>query len=246
MASVIPLTPVAKILIIISVSVWFIGQVILEQYVLPQPFVSAWLSLSPISFLRDYFIWQPLTYLFVSDLSVFTFIFNLLLIWWLGSELERFWGSRFFATYFLVCGVVAAILYSGCALIYSILTTQAQLLTYPLMGPQASLFGLMVAYAMIFGERIVYFMFLFPMRAKYFVLILAAIEILMVLNRGSGYGRMTSFSHILGLVVGFIFLKLLPFIQNRALVRKKKSQKLKLVVNNETDFNKDNKPKYWN
>lgn len=245
MNNVIPLTPAARVFIIINVVIWFLGQVILEQYVLKEPYISVWLSLTPIAFLRDFFLWQPFTYLFVHDLSPMPVIFNLLLIWWLGSELERIWGSRFFAIYYLVCGVAAGILYGGFAIVYSLLTSNSQLMLYPLAGAQASIFGLMMAYGLIFGERVVYFMFMFPMKAKFFVLILAAIEIIMVLNQNSGNQRWAGLSHIFGFVVGFIFLKILPFIQNNTLRLKKKSKKLKLVVNN-TDFNKDNKPKYWN
>jgi membrane associated rhomboid family serine protease len=246
---IMPLTKVIKILVVINAVVWFVGSVILEQYFLTEPKITLWFGLTPFSVIKEFYLWQPLTYFFIHDTSPFHIIFNLLLLWWLGGELEQVWGSRFFTLYYFVCGIGAGFLYSFFALGASIMTSRLDMLVTPVIGASAAVFGLMVAYGLVFGERVVYFMFVIPMKAKFFVLILAAIELVMVLNNGlGGQGKVANLAHLGGLIVGFIFLKVWPFINNSGqggqTGKKKRSKKLRLVVDN-TDFNGDEKPKVW-
>lgn len=245
---IMPLSKVVKILIITNVVVWFLGNVIIEQYFMTEPHLTFWLGLVPLSVVKNYFIWQPFTYLFVHSPNPMHIIFNMLLLWWLGSELERYWGRRFFTLFYFVAGIGAGFLYTTATLIYSIVTGKAAILLTPVVGASAAIFGLMVAYGMVFGERIVYFMFFFPMKAKIFVAILGAIEVVLVLNNGFAQGRVASLAHVGGIVSGYIFLKIWPYIGGgRGGKRRDKSRsnKLRLVVNNQ-EFNDVDKPKYWN
>jgi membrane associated rhomboid family serine protease len=227
--AVMPLTPMVKKLVIINVAIWVGLQVILDQMILPVPYVAHYFSFSPLKVVRDFFIWEPFSYMFLhSTSSPWHILFNMLILWWLGSELETRWGKRFFLTYYLVCGVGAAVLYTIFVFAFSILTG-------------------MLAYGIIFGERVVYFMFLFAMKAKYMVAILAALEIFTILTGGLDGGRETSnLAHVFGLLSGFLFLSGWTRWQKRK--AKKTSSKwgrnLRLVVNNDELEKKD--PKYWN
>jgi membrane associated rhomboid family serine protease len=112
----------------------------------------------------------------------------------------------------------------------------------------------MLAYGILFGERIVYFMMVFPMRAKWFVLILGAVEVATLLNSGIGGSQVANLAHLGGLASGFIFLRTYTWWQQRRWRNKssKRGRGLKLVVDN--DRSGDGKPpggggdgpKYWN
>jgi membrane associated rhomboid family serine protease len=247
---IMPVTPFVRILMIINIAVWFIGVVILEQYFLPKPYLTVYLGLSPYDFIRHFFLWQPLTYLFIHATSPMHIIFNMLLLWWMGSSLEKIWGTKFFALFYFVSGVGAGILYSLAAFVYAILSGHTVILITPVIGASAALFGCLMAYGMLFGEQTVYFMFFFAMKAKYFVAVLAAIEVVLVLNNGPVQGKVANLAHVGGLVTGYIFLKVWPKIQGRSRGGKGKgsgkNRNLRLIVSNEDEVNESEKPKYWN
>jgi membrane associated rhomboid family serine protease len=254
MPVILPLTKVVKRLIIANVLIWFFGIVILEQYFLSEPKLTFIFGLEPLRIIKSFFLWQPFTYLFIHSSNPTHVIFNMLLLWWLGSELERAWGSKFFTLFYFVSGVGAALLYSLAVFIYSIITGRLEILLMPVIGASAAIFGLLVAYGMMFGERVVLFMFFFPMKAKYFVMILGGIEVVMVLNNGLVQGKVANLAHVGGLITGFVFLKVWPYLRGGSSggnfgagggKKKKASRKLKLVVNND-DFNTVEKPKFWN
>jgi membrane associated rhomboid family serine protease len=243
--SMIPFTKTVKTLVIVNVGIWLVVQVILEQFFMPTHPISSNFGLVPQKVIGQFFIWQPVTYMFLhSTDAIMHIVFNMLLLWWLGAELEMRWGSRFFLLYYMVSGVGAAIIYVFSLTLYALATSITQPLEIPVIGASGAVFGLMLAYGIIFGDRIVYFMFIFPMKAKYFVMILGAIEVVMVLNTGVGSGRVANLAHIGGLVSGFLFLYFWTRHQNNKSGKsKKKNRNLKLVVDNEK---KKDEPKYWN
>ncbi len=247
---VMPLTYFVRILIIINVAVWFVGVVILEQNFLSQPYITMYLSLTPYDLLKHFFIWQPFTYLFIHAASPWQLIFNMLLLWGLGGQLERLWGSKFFALFYFVSGVGAAFLYSLSAITYALISGQGAILVAPILGSSSALFGLLVAYGILFGEQTVYFMFLFAMKAKYFVALLAGLEIVLVLNNGPIQGKVAGLAQVGGLITGYIFLKIWPKIKGGGSGSgrggKSRNKKLRLVVNNDEEIIVDDKPKYWN
>src|SRR4051812_23087548 len=110
--TVLPMTPMVKKLVIANVAVWMVLQVIVEQFFLKIPYVTSYFSLSPMMVIEHFFVWQPFTYMFLHAAnSPWHILFNMLMLWWLGAELEMRWGGRFFLLYYFVCGVGAAILY---------------------------------------------------------------------------------------------------------------------------------------
>ena len=62
----------------------------------------------------------------------------------------------------------------------------SQFLYVPTIGASGAVFGLLVAYGVLFAEREIYFMMLFPMKAKHFILILAGVEFFTLLTAGFG------------------------------------------------------------
>ncbi|MEQ1876901.1 MAG: rhomboid family intramembrane serine protease [Bdellovibrionia bacterium] len=244
--SVLPFTPMVKKLVIANVAVWFLLQLVLDSFILPQPVFFMYFTLSPLEAARDFFIWQPFSYMFMhSTGSPWHILFNMLLLWWLGAELEQRWGGRFFLLYYMVCGVGAAFLYVLFVFGFSIATGRTiGLLDTPVLGASGAIFGLMLAYGIIFGERVVMFMFIFAMKAKYMVMLLGALEIFTILTSGvDGQSGISNLAHVFGLLSGFLFLTGYTRWQRRGSKPggKKRTGNLRLVVDNEED-----KPKYWN
>jgi len=92
-------------------------------------------------------------------------IFNLLLLWWLGSELERPLGTAVFQPYFTCLRGRSALIYTGSAIVYALVSKKADAavtLSIPVTGASIGHFRPFGAYGLVFGERIVYFMFFFP------------------------------------------------------------------------------------
>jgi membrane associated rhomboid family serine protease len=116
--------------------------------------------------------------------------FNLMMVAFIGSELELAWGRRRFLFYYSLRGFFRVFVFSHARN----LARAESLLSY--IGASGAIYGLLVAYGLIFGERVLLFMMLFPLKAKYFVWILALIELMStVFSTG---GSLASIAHIGG------------------------------------------------
>ncbi|MGE0762769.1 MAG: rhomboid family intramembrane serine protease [Bdellovibrionales bacterium] len=244
----VPMTPMVKRLIIANMALWVGLILILQKWILNQPYIFSWFGFVPSSVLLDFWLWQPFTYMFIHSDNVFHVIFNMLVVWWFGADLESRWGGRFFLLYYLVCGAGAAFLYLGAVVVYSLATGDSLPLSAPVVGASGAVFGLMYAYGKLFGDRMIYFMMMFPMKARMFVMLIGAVEVLNLLSSGL-QSQTANLAHLGGLVVGFGFLKFWDNWQSRG-PRRRAAQKhgrtLKLVVNNETSSGDKNPPRYWN
>lgn len=241
-----PLTPVVKWLLIVNVGIWFILQVLLEGFMrFP---VTPLFAMYPGKVLFDFNIWQLFSYMFMHSMQVTHILFNMLMLWFFGAELEQRWGSKFFLTYYLVCGVGAAILYCLGMWTYTLITGSQVGLVIPVVGASGAVFGLLLAQGLLFGERVVYFFMIFPMKTKYFVMLMGLIELASLMTSSVAGGEVAYLAHLGGLVAGYICLKTRGWYKDRDLRRKNgpkgKGRNLRLVVDNEKETNKS--PKYWN
>lgn len=241
-----PLTKTMKILIGLNVATWLIGQIILEMYA-GVPF-SKYLALYPGKVIFDGAIWQLVTYMFLHSSQVTHLVLNMLMLWFMGAELEQKWGSKYFTIYYFCSGVGASVIYTFVVWGFALLSGSTQGLVIPVVGASGAIFGLMLAYGILFGERIVHFMMIFPMKAKYFVMILGAIEIVSMLTNGIAGGEVANLAHLGGIVSGYITLVVTAY---RKLAQSQKSKKrssgLRLVVDNEKKPGSSEKdPRYWN
>jgi membrane associated rhomboid family serine protease len=255
----VPVTPVVKYLLMANIGIWVVIELILGKIILgDSELVPHVFGLVPTNVVHNFFVWELFTYMFIHALNPFHILFNMLLLWWLGSELEQRWGSKFFAVFYVVSGVGAAVFYLIGVVLYALVNSGvAPVWSTPVIGASGAIFGLMLAYGVIFGERIVYFMMMFPMRAKYFVMILGAVEIVTLLNNGLG-NDVANLAHIGGIASGFLFLQAYTRFQQRKWRKKSgtRGRGLKLVVNNDDPGSPDRDPsgktgkkdgpKYWN
>lgn len=241
-----PVTPVVKKIMIAIAAVWVVMQILLGK--LFGLNVSTWFFLFPDQVIEKFWAWQLVTYMFFHSLSPFHIFFNALMLWFFGSELEKHWGRRFFTTYFFVCGAGAAIVYCFGVALYAVITGNQTPLTIPVIGASGAIFGLLVAYGIIFSERVIYFMGLFPMKAKYFAMIAAGLDLSSLLTTGIAGSEVAYLAHLGGALVGFVFLwsnTRLKLNRTRSKLNKKGSG-LRLVVDNEKLKDDKNGPKYWN
>ena len=118
----------------------------------------------PVKGLARFYFWQLFTYQFLHG-GLFHLLFNMLALWMFGCDLERRWGSDFFLRYYFVSVIGGGIL--------NALLVPGQLA--PSIGASAGIYGILLAYGLIYPNRIVYFYFLFPIKMKYFVWIIGGI-----------------------------------------------------------------------
>jgi membrane associated rhomboid family serine protease len=200
-------TPIIKKLIIIM------GAVFLLQMVVSS-WINFYLGLIPILVWKKYFLWQLFTYIFLHG-GITHILFNLLALWMFGGELENYWGSKKFLGYFLFCGIGAGI----CTVVFS----PYQFI--PVIGASGAIYGLLLAYGWLFPNRLIYIYFLFPIPAKYMVIIFGLIELFSSME-GTG-GGISHLTHLGGLLFGLFYMAY-PRIQQkirREYYKKKWSQK---------------------
>jgi membrane associated rhomboid family serine protease len=244
--SVIPLTYVVKRLIIANVAIWFVLVLIVQNFMLSSPLIFDWFGFIPFKFYTDFWLWQPITYMFLHSPNVFHVLFNMLLLWWLGAELENHWGRKYFLFYYLACGIGASLIYLISVLVYYFVTGDMNPLQAPVVGASGAIFGLILAYGVIFGERTVFFLMVFPMKARHFVMIIAGVELMNLLSQGFS-SQVANMAHLGGIIMGFLLLRVGPRIRELFLRRQThaRGRKLKLVVDNDS-LKSDKNPKYWN
>jgi membrane associated rhomboid family serine protease len=156
------------------------------------------LGLVPQLAIMNGYVWQIFTYALLHA-DVTHLVFNLLLLVFVGSELEAIWGKRRFLIFFFFCTAVAG-------LTYLLLQLAFWSGNQPLVGASGGLYGLLVAYGMVFGDRVLLLMMLFPLKARHFIWVLAGIEFLTGVFSGAPSGALGSFAHLGGMVGGLAYL----------------------------------------
>jgi membrane associated rhomboid family serine protease len=162
------------------------------------------LGLRPVQVIEHLWVWQLVTYLFVHSPVQFTHIlFNMLAVWMFGVELERRWGTRGFVKFYFITGVGAGL----CTLAVSLLPFAAARSMYdvPTIGASGSVYGLLMAWAILFPHRQILFMMIFPLPARTYVLIMGAIAFLSAV--GASGGAVANVAHLGGLLFGYVYLK---------------------------------------
>jgi membrane associated rhomboid family serine protease len=201
------LTPVIKNLMILMGAV-FLMQMIVTGW------INFYLGLVPVLIWQKYFLWQLVTYMFLHG-GISHLIFNLLALWMFGGELESYWGSRKFLRFFLFCGIGAGIC--------TVVITPYQFI--PVIGASGAIYGILLAFGWLFPNRLIYIYFLFPIPAKYMVIIFGLIELFSsVSGTGGGIAHLT---HLGGLLFGLFYMAY-PIIRQkirREYYKRKWSQK---------------------
>ncbi|MBW2605466.1 MAG: rhomboid family intramembrane serine protease [Deltaproteobacteria bacterium] len=182
-----PLTPAVKSILIACGATFFLQLIAGEKML----FI---FGLVPVLIWKDLFLWQLGSYIFLHG-DIFHLFFNMLAIYMFGCELERLWGSRFFIKYFFITGIGAGICTAGFN----------PTMTIPTVGASGAIFGILLAYALYYPNRTVYFNFLFPIKIKYLVLIYGILTFYFSFSNTGG--KTAHIAHLGGMLFGFIYLK---------------------------------------
>ena len=233
-----------KILMIVTAAVFILESILVKTAGVS---LAGFLGLSAHG-LKSGFITQFLTYpLF--ERQLLGVIFNALLLWFLGSELEQQWGSKRYVKFLLAATLGAGIVY---ALIGLTLLSHSAVYTFPLGGLQGIGAALCLAYAILYPERQFMFMMVFPMKAKWFCALLIAMELYSGIFSPLGA---QAWGHLAAMGSGFAMM---VYFSRRSMAHKKsksgqfsfKMEKrrgkahLSLVEEEGDDENK-RPPKYW-
>jgi membrane associated rhomboid family serine protease len=184
-----PLPPVTQALLLINVAVFCIDLFL-------GPWFSRLFALWPLS--SQFFMpWQVGTYSFLHG-GIGHLFFNMLGLWMFGSELERLWGPKRYLQFYAASVLTAAF----AQLLFAMLIGSGN----PTVGASGGLFGLLLAFGMLFPNRIIMPLFPpIPMKAKYFVMIFGGLEIILgVFGSGTGIAH---FAHLGGMLGGFLMLR---------------------------------------
>ena len=178
-------------IIIIACAITFIVQLVIGQ-----PFTSAF-GLTPWSVTHSGTVWQLATYIFLHA-NFLHILFNMLGLWMFGSELEQVWGTRQFTRFFFICGIGAGIATMAVVFLFGgnpLATT---------IGASGAVYGVLLAFGILFPDRIIYWL-IFPIPAKYFVLILGGIAFFSSISASdSGVAHV---AHLGGMLCGYIYMK---------------------------------------
>jgi membrane associated rhomboid family serine protease len=213
--------PVVKNLLIINV-IFFVATYLLRQQVNLEEHLSVFYFNSP------YFrVWQPITYMFMHG-SMTHIFFNMFALYSFGGILEAHWGGKRFINFYLITGLGALALQWGVQAfeVYQLtgsaindlstlsvsdpaaVKTLQQIYFGPMVGASGAIFGLLVAFAMLYPNLEMYIMFIpVPVKAKYIIPVYIVIELFLGVARFEG-DSIAHFAHLGGALIGFILVKL--------------------------------------
>ncbi len=189
------LPPVIKNLLIIN-ALFFLADVVFRIKGID---LSEWLGLHYFG-ASDFAIWQPVTYMFMHRDFGHLF-FNMFALWMFGAAIENYWGTKRFLIFYFVAGIGAALVYEIWQ--YIDITYVKHLQDYimvrvpnpetkgeefytvdefinkmTLVGASGAVYGLLLAFGMLFPNALLFLYFLIPIKAKWFVIIYGGLEVL--------------------------------------------------------------------
>ncbi len=187
-----PLTPAVRVLLIANLSVFIVR--LLVQGHTPGAF-DILFGLSEDLY-RNGFFWQLFTYMFLHA-GLLHILFNMLILYFLGTEIERTVGSRNFLSIYFVSGVLGG-------LGWLLLTSDPSI---PCIGASGAVFGLLGAYVALFPQRhitvLIFFILPVTLKAWMLAVILAGIEFLLMTARVED--QIAHSAHLAGLLAGYVF-----------------------------------------
>ncbi|MCX6357604.1 MAG: rhomboid family intramembrane serine protease [Candidatus Aureabacteria bacterium] len=184
-------SPAVKRLVIAGVVCFVLQQLVGDRF-------TVLFGLVPGLVFRHLYLWQLVTYLFLHA-SPLHLLFNMFALWMFGREVEMVLGTRRFCAFYFFCGAGAGLC---SALLYAPGTV--------VMGASGAIFGLIVAFAMLFPDRVVtlllFFVIPLRMRARQLVLLFAGVELLFIISSVRG-DLVAHFAHLGGALFGYLYMR---------------------------------------
>lgn len=182
-------TRMVKILMMLTVGIFLL------QSLIPN-FINNLFGFIPSYAIGRFMLWQFMTAIFLHSTFIHL-IFNMFGLYIFGGALEKLWGSKRFLKYYILCGVGGTVL---TYLMYIVNLTPNAIY----IGASGSIYGLLVAYSILYANQPVLLFFVIPMKAKYLAIIFGAIEFISLFQKDG----IAHFGHLGGLFSGLLFLML--------------------------------------
>lgn len=223
-----PISPLERFAPLVTRNLIFINLIVwLAQLILPK---SLGFDITDWGALHFYYgsaahFYQYITYMFLhSTDSLMHILNNMFMLWMFGSVIERYWGPKRFLIYYLITGITAALtqqivwaidlssVTSGVYQFVNLGNNQiipvAEFLNMPTtVGASGAVFGLLLAYGMLFPNTEMYYLFLpIPIKAKYIVLFFGAYELFSGVHATGS--NVAHFAHLGGMIGGIILILL--------------------------------------
>ncbi len=207
------LPTVTKNLLIINV-LCFLGMFVAERYGID---INHLLGLH-FFLASDFNIGQLVSYMFMH--ANFSHIFfNMFALWMFGRVLEQVWGPKRFLTYYIVCGIGAGLIQElvwGMEYVFvwsnfasvdtgvGIISMEGFLNELTTVGASGAVYGILLAFGMLFpNSQMFVFPIPMPIKAKYFVIGYAVLELFLGLGSSDGVAH---FAHLGGMLFGLILI----------------------------------------
>ena len=177
----------------------------------------------------DFRPYQLITHLFMHGNFTHLF-FNMFALWMFGKILENVWGSKRFLIYYMITGIGAASIHLLISQ-YQIISISnqipemvnlaiegrynpsipiskklTQLIITPTVGASGAVFGLLLAFGMLFPNALLYLYFAIPIKAKYFVIGYGLIELYAGISNNPA-DNVAHFAHLGGMIFGLFLIK---------------------------------------
>ena len=211
------LTPMVKKLLIVNIVIHILANLVPYDFIRQVfSFYNPILPGAPELWNSNFKVWQVITYMFLHSKDTFMHLFsNMFALLIFGPAIEAYMGSNKFLKYYLICGVGAAFINMGVDYLEFFQSNQTDLdirflATKSMLGASGAIFGILVAFAMLFPNiEMMLLFFPVPIKAKYFVALYAIFELVQAFGRtASGIAH---WAHIGGLITGIILLQFFHF-----------------------------------
>ncbi|MBI4386092.1 MAG: rhomboid family intramembrane serine protease [Elusimicrobia bacterium] len=181
------MSPAIRALLITNIAAfclsWFVGAQMVDLF-----------GLVPRHFWHNRWVWQCVSYLFIHG-SFMHLLINVFCLWMFALPVEAQWGSRDFLKYYFLCGV-------GSGLISAAIHPASGV---PIVGASGAIYGLLVAFAMLNPDAVVYLYFFFPLKARDMAILVGFLEFFAGASSSSpGIAR---FTHLSGMVLGYLTIR---------------------------------------
>lgn len=170
--------------------------------------------------------YQLVTYMFMHG-NFSHILLNMFALWMFGSNIENYWGPKRFLIYYMVTGLGAAVTHFAVLYFTQIQPAVSQLMSFSgqlpdieiegalqnyydsipaVVGASGAVFGLLLAFGMMFPNQLIYLYFFIPIKAKYFVILYGLIELYGGIAN-SEFDNVAHFAHLGGMLFGFLLIK---------------------------------------
>jgi membrane associated rhomboid family serine protease len=186
--------PGVKWLIAVNCAVYVLQLLFVDSTLLGRSFLNAF-NLVPYDVVRRGEIWQLVTYMFLHG-SITHILFNMLTLWMFGAGVEQTWGTRRFLQFYFICGTGAGV----CVVLANLAFGNP---LQPVIGASGAIYGVLLAFGMLFPDQEILILLLFPVKAKYAVMIFGAIAFFGSFQSGP----VSNLAHLGGMLIGYIYIR---------------------------------------